>query len=368
MKILFVSSPVGPVGTGMIGGVELTMRNAALALSRRNHRITVIAPAGSEMNNATTIQVQGTLQPSAQHLERSAPMSLPPDAVLANMWEAARAIQSEHCLIFNFAYDWLPFYLTPFLSVPVAHLVSMASLLDGMDDMIERVARAYPGSVAMHSRTQAETFHFAAQFRTITTGLDMQQYHFNPTPESRLVWIGRIAPEKGLEDALAAAEAAGLPIDILGIVEDDAYWQRLRREFPEASRHYHGFLDTGAMVEILRRGQALLMTPKWSEAFGNVVIEALACGVPVIAYRRGGPIELIEDGRTGFLVEPDSVDALVEAIFRLQELDRHACRASAERSFSLDAFGARLEHWFAGLITRTIVQPFQNDDVQRATC
>ncbi|MDB5060126.1 MAG: hypothetical protein JWO59_3598, partial [Chloroflexi bacterium] len=278
----------------MIGGVELTMRNAALALSNRNHRITVVAPAGSHLDNATMVQLQGALQPSAQHLERSAPMSLPPDAVLANMWEAVRVLQSEHCLIVNFAYDWLPFYLTPFLHLPVAHLVSMASLLDGMDDMIERVALARPDSIAMHTRAQAETFRFAAQCRIIGNGIDIEQYQFNPTPESRLVWLGRIAPEKGLEDALAAAEATGLPIDILGIIEDSAYWQRLRQEYPNAPLHYHGFQETPAMVEILRRGQALLMTPKWTEAFGNVVMESLACGVPVVAYRRGGPSEMIE--------------------------------------------------------------------------
>ena len=87
------------------------------------------------------------------------------------------------------------------------------------------------------------------------------------------------------------------------------------------------------------------MTPRWAEAFGNVVIEALACGVPVIAYRRGGPGELVESGKTGWLVEPDSVPGLVEAIGKLSQIYRTVCRQQAEAMFSLAALGNRLENW-----------------------
>jgi UDP-glucose:tetrahydrobiopterin glucosyltransferase len=82
------------------------------------------------------------------------------------------------------------------------------------------------------------------------------------------------------------------------------------------------------------------------EAFGNVAIEALACGVPVIAYRRGGPAEIVRDGETGFLVEPDRVTGLVEAIERLDKIDRYTCRQQAEEEYSLSAMGDRVEAWF----------------------
>ena len=92
------------------------------------------------------------------------------------------------------------------------------------------------------------------------------------------------------------------------------------------------------------------MTPRWVEAFGNVAIEALACGVPVIAYRRGGPAEIITDGKTGFLVEPDSVAGLVEAIGKLSEIDRADCRHAAETVFSQSAWGDVIESWFYRLV------------------
>jgi UDP-glucose:tetrahydrobiopterin glucosyltransferase len=86
------------------------------------------------------------------------------------------------------------------------------------------------------------------------------------------------------------------------------------------------------------------------EAFGNVAIEALACGVPVIAYRRGGPSEIVRHGETGWLVEPDSVTGLVEAIGRIDQLNRAACRQQAEQAFSLPALGERFEQWFREIL------------------
>jgi hypothetical protein len=88
------------------------------------------------------------------------------------------------------------------------------------------------------------------------------------------------------------------------------------------------------------------MTPRWVEAFGNVAIEALACGVPVIAYHRGGPAEIVEDGKSGFLVEPDSVEGLVDALGKLDTIDRHACRQRVEVEYSNQAMGDRMEQWF----------------------
>lgn len=83
-------------------------------------------------------------------------------------------------------------------------------------------------------------------------------------------------------------------------MQDEAYWQQICRDFPDAPIEYVGFLNTEELQQELGKCRALLMTPRWLEAFGNVAIEALACGVPVIAYARGGPAEIIKDGKTGF--------------------------------------------------------------------
>ncbi|HVA91348.1 MAG TPA: glycosyltransferase family 4 protein [Chloroflexota bacterium] len=350
MKLLFVSYPVGPIGNGSGGGVDLTMHNAAKALARRGHPVDVIAPVGSRLDHTRLIEVPGSLQPSAQYQTRGAPVSMPADSILANMWEEARRRQAAYDVLVNFAYDWLPFWVTPFFATPVAHLVSMCTLLDAMDGVIGAVAEAFPGRVAMHTHAQAQTFPFAGDCPILGNGLDLDLYPYNPTPKNHLCWIGRIAPEKGLEDAAAVAQATGIPLEVYGQIQDADYWNRILREFAGAPIQYNGFLDTGSLARAIGHAQAMLMTPKWIEAFGNVVMEALACGVPVVAYRRGGPAEMVAEGRTGWLVAPDSVDGLIAAVGRLNQLDRAVCRQQAERDYSLEALGLRWERWLAGIV------------------
>ncbi|HEY9666052.1 MAG TPA: glycosyltransferase family 4 protein [Coleofasciculaceae cyanobacterium] len=350
LKLLFVSTSIGSLGTGLGGGVELTLRNIATEIIRRGHSLKIVAPQGSTAWGMPLAEIAGNPQISAQTQGRDAPTVIPASSILANMWDYARQVQGDYDLIVNFAYDWLPFYLTPFFNIPVAHLVSMGSLTEAMDEIIERVAIRFPGTIGVHSLAQAETFAFANHCRCVKNGIDVSLYDFCAEPAPWVGWVGRIAPEKGLEDAVAASQLTGIPLKIMGVLQNDSYWQQILRDYPNAPIEYEGFLSTDELQKRLRQCRALLMTPRWVEAFGNVAIEALACGVPVISYHRGGPAEIIEDGKTGFLVEPDSVEALVEAMGNLDKIDRHACRQRVEIEYSNQAMGDRMEQWFLDIL------------------
>lgn len=347
---MFLSTTVGPLGSGIGGGVELTLHNLAKVLTQRGHRITIAAPLGSVCANFPIIELPGTLQTTAQTQGRDAAIVMPSDPVLATMWGFAQQSQAQYDLLLNFAYDWLPFYLTPFLQRPVAHLVSMGSLTDAMDQVIEQVALQFPHTVAVHTQAQAATFPFADRCRVVGNGFDLSLYQFCSVPKRCLGWVGRIAPEKGLEDAVIAADKTGIPLKVWGILQDEPYWQAICDQYPAAPVSYAGFLPTAKLQQELGQCLALLMTPRWVEAFGNVAIEALACGVPVIAYHRGGPSEIVMHGKTGWLVEPDSVSELVAAIADIEQIDRQACRQQAEKAYSLEAMGDRVERWFADIL------------------
>jgi UDP-glucose:tetrahydrobiopterin glucosyltransferase len=349
LKLLFLSTPVGALGSGLGGGVELTLRNIALELVNRGHKVSILAPIGSEMPGLPISPIPGNLHTTAQTQGRIAPIEMPGDSVLANMWESARSLQQEYDLLVNFAYDWLPFYLTPFFEKPIAHLVSMGSLTTAMDGAIGQVAKDFPGTIGVHSRAQAETFDFVELCRCLGNGIDLAAYGFGE-PEDYLGWVGRIAPEKGIEDGIAAADRSGIPLKVWGAMPDRDYWDKICQRFPDASFSYEGFLSTSELQKALGRCRGLLMTHKWVEAFGNVAIEALACGVPVISYKRGGPSEIVADGVTGWLVEPDSLNGLVAAIARLPEIDRLACRQRAEAEYSMRAMGDRVEAWFYDIL------------------
>lgn len=350
LKLLLLSTPVGPLGSGTGGGVELTLLNLVKVLQQRGHQITVVAPEGSAVESVDLVEISGNLQIMAQSQDRDTPIILPPNSVLGKMWDYARRVQNNYDLIVNFAYDWLPLYLTPFFRVKIAHWISMGSLSTALDFIVQETVERFPNTVGFYTQTQAETFGFTQNnqnnYACLGSGIELDRYQLGTEPKNQLAWLGRIAPEKALEDAVLAAKIANIPLKIMGKMQDESYWEKINKDYPDAPIEYLGFLSTNELQKHLRDCRALLMTPRWVEAFGNVAIEALACGVPVIAYRRGGPAEIVRDGETGWLVEPDSVEGLVEAIQKLDKIDRLCCRKRAETEYSLEAWGDRVEKWF----------------------
>lgn len=349
---LILSTPVGPLGSGMGGGVEMTLRNLVQCLTNRGHGVDVIAPASSTPLGDTLYEVPGTCQIPAQTIAEPAPdIHWPADGVLANMWQLAQKLQYKYDLLVNFAYDWLPLYLTPFFHRPIAHWISMSCLSPFMDQMVSDTAMAFPGTVAVNTVASAKTFRASDYLLALGKGIDLNLYTFVPHPITQsLAWIGRISPEKGLADAVAATAALHIPLKIAGVIQDQAYWQDILQQYPHASLEYLGFLSTGALQAMVGQCKGFLMTPYWEEAFGNVTIEALACGVPVIAYRKGSLQDIVAHGRTGYLVEPGDVEGLISAIAQLDAIDRYQCRAQVESHYSLESWGDRMEVWLINTV------------------
>lgn len=354
MSVLIVSTPVGPIGSGIGGGVELTIRTIASGLAQLGHHIEVVAPSGSINVGSATHFIDGNPEPSVQFVDRSAPISEPHhDAVLTKMWSFVREHAVEFDVVLNMAYDALPFRDGASLPVPIAHLVSMGSITVAMDGVIEAVLVAHPETVAMHSHAQAAMFPHGNNATIVGNGIDLDRYSFRHqcAADGRLAFVGRIAPEKGLTEAIQVAAAAGLPLHVWGLMQDREYWQSALACFPNATVLYRGFVTNDVLQAGLGECAALVMTPTWVEAFGNVAIEALACGVPVVAHNRGGPAEIVVDGETGFLVAPDDPAAMARAIGRLGTINRANCRARAEAEFSTVAFAQRVEKWLSGALT-----------------
>lgn len=345
MRVYLLSTAVAPLGSGLGGGVEHMVIVAARQLHAHGQTTRVIAPMGSVAEVPDLLALPGRLAPTAVTHGHDLPLPVEADAFLitALRWLAERIQPGD--AILNFSYDWLPLFLSDYLPCPLATLVSMSSLNRSLDLEIHRLAARHPERLAFLSAAQAASFGLNGPVRLIPPGVDLAQYRYNAQPSRALCWVGRIAREKGLEDAFGLADRTGIAITAFGVMQDRDYWDGLARRHPGAPVRYGGFLKMSVLAEVVREFQALLMTPKWLEAFGIVGIEALACGTPVVAYRRGGVGNYVRDGETGWLVEPDDLDELCAAVERIEQIDRIACRALVEQRYTLAHYGTALANW-----------------------
>ena len=175
---------------------------------------------------------------------------------------------------------------------------------------------------------------------TIHHGIPIEEFPFDPIGNDDLLFFGRIHPDKGAAEAIAVAQATGRRLVMAGIVQDQGYWEREVAPHVDGERIvYRGPVGGAERTATLGQARALLHLINFDEPFGLSVVEAMACGTPVIAIRRGSMPELIEDGVNGFLV--DNVDQAIAALDRIGEIDRAACRAVAADRFSVDRMADR---------------------------
>jgi UDP-glucose:tetrahydrobiopterin glucosyltransferase len=305
-----------------------------------------VAVTGSRGLTGKLFEAGGRCSVSVTHQSRTHVETDVSGSALERMWETAASLQGRYDVILNTGYDRLSFHVPPSLGIPVLHWISVCSLVDDVDCTIEARYREHPSRFAFYSRTQAATFPFvdAESAHVLYGGVDTEVFSFVPTPERRLCWSARISPEKGLEDAVEAARSLHLPLHVCGRIED----QDCCRNLPSQDVVYRGFLSPPELAGVVGRSMALLVTPKWNEAFGLSSLEAMACGTPVVAYAGGGPSEIVQHGASGYLVEKGDIAALAKHALLAADLDRSKVRARAEQ-FSIGALADRVERWVSAL-------------------
>jgi glycosyltransferase involved in cell wall biosynthesis len=220
------------------------------------------------------------------------------------------------------------------------HLTTIHGRLDLRD--IVPIYRRFPDMPLVSiSEAQREPLAFVRWLTTIYHGLPPDLYRLVPERGSYLAFLGRISPEKRLDRAIEIARRVDQPLRVAAKIDrvDRSYFDE---EIEPLMRQPHveflGEIDDGDKQTFLGDARALLFPIDWPEPFGLVMIEAMACGTPVIAYRGGSVAEVIDEGITGFVC--DDLEAAVEAVTRCQELSRERCRARFEQRFSATRMAA----------------------------
>ena len=354
MHVVIISTPIGFLGSGKGGGVELTLNSLVSGLVSLGNYVDVVAPKYSELNEsdmkAKLHLIEGKEQISWQHQKFDAPVTIADNSLLSGMIEKAIELGQKADVVLNLSYDWLSIWMTLILKKPIAHLISMGSESLMIKNLMSRVYPSYPYNFAFHTRIQAYDYPFIENPIVVGNGFLLENYTFQNNNGGPLGWVGRVAPEKGLEDAVQVAYELGEKLNVWGILEDESYAKSIEKSFSSEVIVWKGFLETHNLQKELGKCRALLNTPKWNEAYGNVVVESLACGVPVIAYRRGGPSEIIQHGETGFLVEPDNKSEMLFQLKNVNKINRRNCREWVEKNASANIFANKVLAWLTRVI------------------
>jgi len=211
------------------------------------------------------------------------------------------------------------------------------------------VFKAYDDRVHYVAISDADRHSDLRYAATIHHGIRLEDFPFDPHGSEDLLFFGRIHPDKGAAEAIAAARRTGRRLVMAGIVQNQDYHnEHVAPALDNGSVVYRGPVGGTARTKALGSARALLHLINFDEPFGLSVVEALACGTPVIASNRGSMPELIDPGVTGFLV--DSVDAAVDAIGRIGEIDRTACRSAVSTRFTVDRMADRYLDLYRSLL------------------
>ena len=227
-------------------------------------------------------------------------------------------------------FDFLPLTYTGLINTPVIttiHGFSSQKIIP----VYKKYNQGYNHYVSISNADRSQELNYLA---TVYNGLDTSKFKFNPDPEDYLLYFGRIHHDKGCTEAIEIARKTKKRLLIAGIIQDEGYYKSKVEPYLNDQIQYIGHAGPEKRNELLGNALALLHPINFNEPFGMSVAEAMLCGTPVIAFNRGSMPELIQDQKTGFLV--DTVDEAVNVIANLSSINRKACYEWAKSRFSAE--------------------------------
>ncbi len=339
MRIAQVAPLAESVPPAAYGGTERVICYLTEELVRQGHDVTLFA-SGDSRTSARLVPVTPRALRLADGIH---------DPIAHQVVELERvAAQAGRFDVIHWHLDFFPFPMARRLAIP--QVTTLHGRLD-IPDLQQVYDEFGDMCVVSISDDQRRPLPQAGWVGTVYHGLPADEFQVSTEPGDYLVFLGRISPEKRADRAVEVAARAGMTLRIGAKVDPaDATYFEQNVEPLLAHDHVEWVGEVGGQekADLLRGAAALLFPIDWAEPFGLVMIEAMACGTPVIAYRSGSVPEVIDDGVTGFIVE--SIDESVDAVRRLGELDRAAVRRRFDERFTAQ----RMAHDYLAIYDRLL--------------
>lgn len=342
MRIAQIAPLWIPIPPRTYGGIELMLFNLVEELHKRGHEVILYASGDSKVNvGLKSVVDQGLwLQKNVRN----------PHAAIFRTLNMIR----DDLKYFDLVHNHFNFFMLPLLNEPNCPPM-LTTIHNPIDASLADTIKDFPASnycvLSQDEQTSAMEFGINT-VGVVPNGINPELYTFNPEPGSYLLYLGRLNQQKGIRAALEITKKAGKKIVVAGNMVGAEEWTYFLHEVQphlnEENVKFVGQVDFAEKVRLLSGASALLFPIDRREPFGLVMIEAMACGTPVLAYRKGSVPEIVEDGKTGYIV--DTEDEMVVAIDKIPLLNRATCRRVVEQKYTIKHMVDRYEEIYTKII------------------
>lgn len=340
MKIAEVVPVMLPVPPRAYGGIQRVAYDVATGLASRGHHVTVFCSGDSTLAGKNLLRIASAPWSTIEHPEENRAWEY---RQIEEVWQRQKEFDVIH---FHYEPAVLRFHDINGLAIDFASQFSTPTVFTfhNATRVPEHIqyyqSSAFPLTTyfVFISRNQQEPLAFLPRSRVIYNGIDTEGYSLGNTKESSLLFLGRMSPEKGILQAIEVAKKSNRTLRIAARVDspDRVFYETSVK--PLIDGHdicFVGEVEGMKKTRLYQEAAAFLMPIQWDEPFGLVMVEALACGTPVIAFSRGSVPEIIQDGVNGYIVE--TVDQMVEAVHKISRIQPADCRSSVQERFNVTA-------------------------------
>jgi glycosyltransferase involved in cell wall biosynthesis len=347
LRIAMLAPPWISVPAAGYGGVESVVHTLTEALVRRGHEVTLFCAPGS-VSQADVVTLLDTSHPD--DIERSLyevdHVSQAFDRIDAAVEGSRFDVIHDHCGFVGLA-------MANRMDTPLVHTLHGPFTADTAAFYSRHGHKATLVGIS-HAQLMSAPPELGA-IDSIPNPIDLRAWPLQERKGDYLLWIGRMTPEKGPHRAIAAARAVDVPLVLAGVIQPGqrAFFDREVAPHIDGDRvRFVGEISGSAKHSLFARARGLLMPIRWDEPFGMVMVEALACGTPVIAFPAGAAREIVVDGKTGFLVDDER--AMVDAVGLLQRIDARDCRAWVSEHCDVEAVAAAYEQTYLSVVVQSV--------------
>lgn len=356
MKIIQIAPIWEKVPPKKYGGVELIVSNITEELIKKGHEVVLFA-TGDSKTRAKLFSVY--------------PHSLCDSSITENKYyellEIAQAVEFAEKQKFDIIHSHLlntGLVFSKISKIPMIFTLhgdlDTEQNIPGQKEILSNYKDANFVSISNKQRNGASELNY---IDTIYNGIDLNFFDFNKKPKDKyLIFLGRISDKKGPIEAIQIAQKAGVKLKIAAKIDENKkefYNSKIKPQIDGKQIEFIGEVNPKERNQLLKNALCLLNPIKWEEPFGLVMIEAMACGTPVIAFDRGSVSEIIKDGETGFIIKSGDINGMAKAVRKIQEMSdseygkmRQNCRKHIEDNFSIEKMVSGYEKVYQKIIAQ----------------